>query len=213
MPRPKAVVFDLGKVLLDFDYGKVVRGMREHCSLTEPEIHALINQSGLLFRYETGLISTGEFFEEVKRASKFCREFAVFEPLFADIFSPIPEMIALNERLRAQGIPTYIFSNTNEIAIKHIRAEYPFFANFTGYIYSYEQRSMKPHPAIYEAVEKQTGYRGADLLYIDDRAENIAHGAERGWQTIHHHDPSETIARVQSLFSSAPTTDFAASKR
>ena len=197
MHRPRTVVFDLGKVLLDFDYGKVVRGMREHCSLTEPEINALINQSGLLFRYETGLISTGEFFEEVKHATKFCREFDVFEPLFADIFSPIPEMIALNERLRARSVPTYIFSNTNEIAIKHIRAEYPFFANFTGYIYSYEQRSMKPAPAIYEAVEKKTGYRGADILYIDDRAENIAHGAERGWQTIHHSDPAATIRLVE----------------
>lgn len=214
MHRAKAVVFDLGKVLLDFDYGKVVRGMQEHCSLSETEIHALINQSGLLFRYETGLISTGDFFEEVKRASKFCRGFEVFEPLFADIFTPIPEMIDLNERLRSSGVPTYIFSNTNEIAIKHIRVAYPFFGNFTGYIYSYEERSMKPDSRIYEAVEKRTGLRGADLLYIDDRAENIAHGAERGWQTVHHRTPEETIPRVEnatglrrSFISSSPGRD------
>jgi glucose-1-phosphatase len=199
MHTPKAVVFDLGKVLLDFDYRKAGRNLLEHCSIPEAEITKVLNQSALLFRYETGLMTTNEFFEEVKRASKFCHGLETFEPLFGNIFTPIPEMIALNDRLRAKGIPTYIFSNTNEMAVKHISATYPFFANFSGHIYSYEHRSMKPDPAIYKVVEKISGHSGPGILYIDDREENIAHGTERGWQTIHHADKFDTITRVQTL--------------
>jgi HAD superfamily hydrolase (TIGR01509 family) len=102
-------------------------------------------------------------------------------------------MIDLHRRLREAGIPTYIFSNTNEIAVNHIRRTYSFFANFTGYVFSYEHRSMKPDPKIYEAVEELTGLKGESLLYIDDRLENIEHGTERGWRTIHHKQPLETI--------------------
>jgi 2-haloacid dehalogenase len=148
-------------------------------------------------------MTTAEFFTEMKRISQFRHDLERFSAMFGDIFTPIPEMIALNERLRARGLPTYIFSNTNELAIQHIRATYPFFTNFTGYVYSFEERSMKPDPMIYEAVERKVGHKGPDLLYIDDRAENIAHGAERGWQTIHHADPAKTIPRVEALTNGA----------
>ena len=200
MPIPQAVVFDLGKVLLDFDYGRTARAMAAQCALNEQEIAAALLQTTLLHRYETGLMTTAEFFLELKQVTRFRHGFAAFAGLFADIFDPIPEMIALNERLRSHGIPTYIFSNTNELAIQHIRSAYPFFANFSGYIYSYEHRSMKPDPVIYQAVESLTGRAGPELLYIDDRPENIAHGAERRWQTIHHTGHRETIARIGRIW-------------
>ena len=58
---------------------------------------------------------------------------------------------------------------------------------------------MKPDPRIYEVVEELTGHKGSALLYIDDRPENIAHGNDRGWQTILHVDPTETIRHVNAL--------------
>jgi putative hydrolase of the HAD superfamily len=197
--KPQAVVFDLGKVLLDFDYSKVAAKMLRHCELSREKIIKVVNQSPLLHRFETGLMSSSEFFQEVKGACKFRGEFEHFEPIFADIFSPILEMIDLHTRLRKREVPTYIFSNTNEIAIRHIRATYPFFENFTGYIFSYQHRSMKPEAAIYEIVERVTKRRGAELLYIDDRLENIEQGRERRWNSIHHQTPKETIRQVQGL--------------
>src|SRR6188768_3188151 len=154
MQKPQAVIFDLGKVLLDFDYGKLARNMKQHCAISVEELISALNQSELLHRYETGLLTSQAFFEEVKRLSRFQQDYEKFEPLFADIFTPIPEMIDLQQRLQTRGIPTYVFSNTNEIAVKHIRQAYPFFSNFTGYVYSYEHRAMKPDPRIYEVVEK-----------------------------------------------------------
>src|SRR5690349_205976 len=110
MQKPAVVVFDLGKVLLDFDYGRVATQMRRYSDLPPAEIIRALNQSPLLYRYETGLLSSSEFFEEVRTLSRFSGEFIDFAGIFSDIFTPIPEMIDLNARLRARGIPTYIFS-------------------------------------------------------------------------------------------------------
>ena len=200
MKAPRVIVFDLGKVLLDFDYQRLAKNILGRCSVTLEELLGVVNQSQLLFRYETGLITSEQFFEEVKRASSFCGEFNEFEPIFGDIFTPIPEMIDLHARLRQRGLPTYIFSNTNEMAVRHIRSKYPFFAGFTDYIFSYAHRAMKPDSRIYEVVEDKTGCAGKEILYIDDRLENIEHGRARGWDTIHHASAQDTVKRVDTIF-------------
>jgi putative hydrolase of the HAD superfamily len=199
MRRPKAVVFDLGRVLLDFDYSRAARNIACHCNIGEADLKTALDQSPLLFRYETGLMTTAEFFAEVQKLSTFRKDYETFAPLFGDIFTEIPEMIELNRALRAKGVPTFIFSNTNELAIQHIRERYPFFSEFDDYILSYEHRSMKPDEAIYRAVERITGRSGPDLLYIDDRLENIEAGEKRNWQVIHHTHPDPTITRVKQL--------------
>ena len=103
-----------------------------------------------------------------------------FEVIFGDIFAPMDEMIELHAALKQRKIPTFIFSNTNEIAIEHIRRTYPFFDAFDGYVFSYEHGAMKPTAKLYEVVERMTGRKGDQLVYIDDKAENIAAGKERG---------------------------------
>jgi HAD superfamily hydrolase (TIGR01509 family) len=196
---PRSIIFDLGKVLLDFDYSLAVRRIQKHCRISFSELQTLINQSPLLHRYETNLISTGQFFAEVQKASGFGGSIDQFREMFADIFTEIEPMVRLHARLRAEGLPTYVFSNTNEIAVGHIRKRFPFFKQFDGYVLSYEHNATKPDPALYQVVERVTGKRGAELLYIDDRPENIAAGQERGWQTILHEDPHQTEARIGSL--------------
>jgi putative hydrolase of the HAD superfamily len=201
MNRPKAVVFDLGKVLLDFDYGRAARRLAAHSSATEEEIREALDQSPLLHEYETGLLSTPDFFAEAVSRIGFKGDQSAFASHFADIFTPIDDMIALHGELRLAGIPTFVFSNTNELAIAHIRRSYAFYRDFTGHVLSYEETAMKPTSKIYQAVEKVTWLKGADLLYIDDRLENIEEGQRRGWQTVLHENPEETINVVRKAVS------------
>ena len=65
--KVKAVVFDLGKVLVDFDYGIAARKLAEKSVLAVDEVRALIDQSPLLFRYERAGMTTQEFFAEVRQ--------------------------------------------------------------------------------------------------------------------------------------------------
>lgn len=197
--NPSIVVFDLGKVLVDFDYSIAGRRIAVQSDMSPAAVQQYLDHSPLLYRYETGLMTRPEFFEEVRRTTGFRGSLTEFGVFFADIFSEMPRMIAMHAELRHRGIPTYIFSNTNDLAIEHIRRNFPFFANFDGYILSYEVGSMKPDARIYEALEAMTGKRGAEILYLDDRPENVNAGAARGWQVILQTDPAKSRAAIEQL--------------
>ena len=193
---PKVVVFDLGKVLVDFDYGISARNLAALSKVPAPQLQDIIEKSHLLVQFETGLTNRDQFFREVCEATGYCGEQAKFNLLFADIFTAIEPMIAFHASLKQK---TYIFSNTNDLAVAHIRSRFPFFSNFDGYVLSYEHGAMKPQRKIYEVVERTTGMKGHDICYIDDRLENIETGKAMGWQTIWHKSPEETIAKYRSL--------------
>ncbi len=199
MIRPKAIVFDLGKVLVDFDYGITVRRLLSRCRVTAAELQRLIDQSPLLHHYESGRLTTEQFFTAVRSATGFDADLASFSEMFGDIFFPIPPMIELHTELRRRGLPTYIFSNTNELAIQDIRRRHAFFQHFTGYILSFEHQAMKPEAKLYQVVERVSGLQGADLLYLDDRKENVVSGAARGWQVILHESPAKTREVFQKM--------------
>jgi HAD superfamily hydrolase (TIGR01509 family) len=197
--RPHAVVFDLGKVLVDFDYGIAARKIAAKGKWMHDEVKRFIAESPLLFRYETGLISKEDFYAQVCKTTGYCGDLEEFGGHFSDIFTPIEPMVALQTELRKKGTPTYIFSNTNDLAIHHIRRNFPFFGNFDGYVLSYEQGAMKPDEKIYAVVEQMSGKGGPEILYLDDRLENVEAGARRGWQVILQESPDKTRALVTAL--------------
>lgn len=200
---PETVVFDLGKVLLEFDYSRAAARLAKNSIASPAKIEALINHSPLLFRYETGLMTKQEFFNAVREGIGFRGDLKEFGRSFGDIFDPMPEMIELHAALRRKGVPTYIFSNTNELAVSHIREMYPFFGGFDGYIFSYEHGAMKPQEELYEVVERMAGRRREQIIYIDDRPENIAAGSARGWQVV----LQETAAKSRAALRKAGLLD------
>jgi len=193
---PKAVVFDLGKVLVDFDYAIAARAVAARARVSAPEVAKLIAETSLLITYETGGLATDAFYAQVCDATGFCGDLNEFGRCFGDIFTPIKPMIDLHARIRDAGVPTYIFSNTNELAIAHIKRTFPFFSTFKDYVYSFEEGALKPDAKIYGAVERRTRLSGPEILYIDDRPENIEAGKQRAWQPILHNDPSITRRAV-----------------
>jgi len=199
MKSRKIVVFDLGKVLVDFDYSIAVRKISAHSTLPPDGVFHFIGNSDITVKYELGLITRREFFEQARQAIGFGGTFEEFGEFFADIFTEIAPMIALHAELREGGVPTYIFSNTNDLAVEHIRRNFPFFKDFDGYIYSYEIGAMKPDARIYEALERLAGRRGAEIVYLDDRPENIAGGAARGWRAILHETPEKSRAVLEQF--------------
>jgi HAD superfamily hydrolase (TIGR01509 family) len=193
------VVFDLGKVLVDFDYSIAARKVSERSSQKIERLDHFLSGSPLLVQFESGLLTAAQFFSEVQKVTGFKGSANEFADYFADIFTPMPDMVELHAGLRKKKVPTYIFSNTNEIAVGHIRRQFPFFSGFDGYILSYEIGAMKPQAKIYEALETMSRRRGRDIFYIDDRAENVEMGAARGWQIVLHETPQKTRAAIEKF--------------
>jgi HAD superfamily hydrolase (TIGR01509 family) len=199
MSPPSIVVFDLGKVLVDFDYSIAARKIAARSTMPIDGIISFIGSSGITVKYELGQVTRRDFFEQAQRVIGFHGTFEEFSEFFADIFTEIPLMIELHTALRQRGFATYIFSNTNDLAIEHIRRNFPFFRNFDGYIFSCDIGAMKPDAKIYEALEKLAGRRGAEIIYLDDRPENVAAGAARGWSAILHESPGQSRAAVENF--------------
>jgi epoxide hydrolase-like predicted phosphatase len=192
-----AIVFDLGKVLVDFDYSIAARKIAARSTKQIPDLKHFIGNSPLLQQFEHGDLTREQFFAEIQTITGFTGTLEEFVADFADIFVPIPAMIELHAELRQRGFQTYIFSNTNDIAIEHISREFPFFKHFDGYIYSYKVGAMKPDLRIYEAMEKMCGRVLQDIVYLDDREENVTAGASRGWWTLLHEVPEKTRAILE----------------
>jgi FMN phosphatase YigB (HAD superfamily) len=192
-------IFDLGKVLVDFDYTIAAQKIAARSRKAPADLHAFLGSSPLLLHYESGLLTRQTFFAAVRDAIDFHGDLEEFGSYFADIFTEIPGTVALHAELRRRGFRTFIFSNTNDLAIEHVRRNFSFFKNFDGYVFSYEVGGMKPQPKIYEAMEAMTGRRGADLIYLDDRAENVEAGAARGWRAILHESPEKTRQALAAL--------------
>ena len=195
----RVVAFDIGKVLLDFDYGIFVRNMVPHTKLSVGELDELLNTSPLLAEYESGSIDTQTFYELIRKATGFTGDLKLFGGFFEAIFDPIQEIIDVQRRLHEKGVPTYTLSNTNELAVRHIAQTYDFWSRFEGHVLSYEAKSLKPAARIYEVFEVTTGCEGQEIVYLDDRPENIVAAKKRGWNAWQHVEPDQTLNVLATL--------------
>jgi putative hydrolase of the HAD superfamily len=195
----KAVVFDLGNVLVDVRHARAAAALQSSCADGVRLLQETVTSSSLLQRFETGELDRHRFFTEVCEHARVSVPFEAFCFAFCDIFSPVAQMIEAHSALRQRGVPTYAFSNTSELHFEHLKRSYAFLAEFDGYFLSYELGCAKPHVRAYEAVEGRTHLHGGQILYIDDRLENVQAGARRDWQVIHHVSPEPTLERLRAL--------------
>jgi HAD superfamily hydrolase (TIGR01509 family) len=193
----KAVVFDLGKVLVDFDYMIAARRLAARSKMSPERLMAVLVRSPRFIEYERGRVTRRELFNEVCRVAGFNGSLEEFALFFSDIFAEIKPMVELHAELRKRRLATYVFSNTNDLAVEHLRRAFPFFGNFDGYVFSYEHGVVKPEAGLYEVLERQSGRRAGELLYLDDRPENTEAGAARGWEVILHESPEKSRAAIR----------------
>jgi glucose-1-phosphatase len=180
-----AVCFDLGKVLLHFDWRLMLDRVAKKSPLAPEEIARLLKEDPQVIVYEAGGITSAKFFSHLKKLLRYKGTAKELRAAFSDIFTPLPEHIAL-AALLAPHYPLAIISNTNDAHITHAESTYSFFSLFRARIYSHQIKAMKPDPALYKAALKALG--GIDpleALFIDDLEANILGAVRLGWQTIH----------------------------
>lgn len=182
--KVQACLFDIGNVLVTFDYARTFPALAAQTSQTFAEIHAHL--SGMTEALETGRLASEKF---IARAMEFIGERvtrAAFLECFTGIFEPIPAAWAAVDRVRA-SVPVYLFSNTSELHETSLRRDFPDFSKFTGDFNSWRLGAMKPAPGMYQAALATLGLRGEEIAYVDDLAANIAAGRSFGFRS-HQYD-------------------------
>jgi len=195
----EACLFDIGNVIITFDFMKSARRLAESASVPAGEI--LERVSPLTVDLELGRITVDEFIAEASARIGYRGEASTFRDHFADIFELNGPMAAFIDSVRARGIPLHLLSNTNGIHVPFFEATYPVFGAFEGRIYSHEVGLMKPDPAIYGLVRDTLRLDPSRTLYIDDLPANCEAGAAAGFLTIPyaHDQHAEFLQRVSSL--------------
>ena len=169
----KALLFDLGNVLVAFDFRRGYRALEGCCPHRAEEIPVLISKSGLVPPYERGEISSEDFFEQLSKVLSLNASYQQFCDLWTTIFLPeplLPEEWIAALRLRYRLV---LVSNTNDIHFRMIRETYGVVRQFDAYVLSHEVGAAKPSERIFEEAVRQAGCGPQECFYTDDVMEFV----------------------------------------
>ena len=174
----KAILFDLGKVLIHFDFQRGYRALEGLGPYTAAEIPQRLAGTGLVERFETGLVEPRDFVEQMSRILELRVDYDRFCQIWSCIFTHelIPE--SLLESL-ARRYRLVLLSNTNALHFEMIRGTYGhLLRHFDELVLSYEVRAMKPRPEIFQAAIERAQCLPEECFYTDDIAAYVE-GARR----------------------------------
>lgn len=191
----EAVVLDVGNVLFEWNPERFYDGR-----YGEDRRRALFGAVDLHTMNER--IDRGEEFERIVRDTAaanpaFAAEIHDWHDAWIEMAQPpIPHSVMLLRALRSKGLPVHALTNFGRETFAFAQTQYPFLTEFDRFFVSGHLGVIKPDPAIYEALERETGLDPTTILYTDDRPENIDAAEARGWGVHLFEGPEGWAARL-----------------
>jgi HAD superfamily hydrolase (TIGR01509 family) len=178
------IVFDLGNVLISFNYQsavskleKVERGLGDH-------FLSFYNEHYKFHRdFERGDLSEDGFIEIMLSALKHKIDKNTFCEYYSNIFSENKEVVDLLPKLK-KSYTLLLLSNTNIIHYRYGWKQYDFLRYFDKIVVSYEAGAVKPEEKIYKTVELFTKRNPGEHFFVDDVAEYVEAARALGWEGV-----------------------------
>lgn len=195
------ILFDIGKVLLDFDFEASLRQLLPP-GTPESEVDArLTRMLADKDRFESGAIEADDYIPWALEILDHDLTPEAFIHAWQNIFTPIDPMWRSVEKLHADGHRLILFSNTNAIHCPWVFEHFDIFDKFEGAILSYQVGCIKPKDEIYHRAASDFHLIPSETLYIDDLPANIATGTRLGYRShqynLHHHSSYERWLSAQ----------------
>lgn len=179
-----AVVFDLGQVLLRFDYKYFVEKVNRHkAGIGEQFLELYKNNYNVHRDFEKGLLTEDKFINIMLGYLDNCIDGKTFCKYWSDIFIPEEQVISLLPLLK-ENYKLYLISNTNSIHKKYGYQGYEFLKQFDKLILSHEVKFIKPEEEIYREVKKASCFPSEEHIFIDDILEYVDAAKNIGWDGI-----------------------------
>ena len=195
----EVLLFDLGKVLLDFDHSLIPFKLAKYSEDSPDEMFRLFFESKLNVEFEEGKITPEEFFSQMKTTFGLKRlTFKEFLKIWTEIFWEKPEM---NEfiRILKEKYRIFIISNVDKSHFDYVLKKFPIVKEAEKLILSYKVGVCKPHPLIYERALKLSGVPKERAVYIDDQEKFVEAAKELGLVSIQFKNIAQLKKDLNSL--------------
>ena len=177
----QAILFDIGNVLLKFDYNRAASAMAAHSTADPARIRAALEK--WTHQHETGVLSSEAFGEAVGKDIGYTAPEELFREQFCRIFEANEPMWDFARRCFGK-VPVYLFSNISEWHEMWCFENYPDFARFDGGFYSWRMGTMKPESAFYHEALATLPFDPDRIAYMDDMPLNVAGGKSVGFRAV-----------------------------
>ena len=185
----EVVLFDLGNVILPFDHHQLGEKLLQFSLKKETEdprkIFAYLFDlhTGAVNLYETGKMSSLEFFQSLKDFFHLQISFDEFATIWNDIFTENEDVSDIVRSLRGKK-KLGLVSNTNSLHFDYIASTFPVVNSFDRWILSHEVGFKKPSPEIYHKAIEWASVEPPNILFIDDVQRNVEAAVSLGIQGI-----------------------------
>ncbi len=189
--KRKAVIFDIGNVVLDWNPRYLYRKLLSD----EQAVEQFLNKIGF---FEWNLEQDwGRSYRE--GMALLCQKFPEDQALIRayderwgeSVAGPIQGTVDLIQTLKQAGYPLYGLSNWNQEKFRLTRGRYAFFDWFDDIVVSGEVKLAKPDPRIYQLLLARIDRPADECIFIDDSATNTAVARELGFTAIHFESPAQ----------------------
>ena len=191
MQQTKAIIFDLGGVLLDIDFKLSEKAFAELGVTNFSDFFNQFHSNDLFRRLETGM-EDDLFYDDLRTATGL----SLSNEQIRDAWNALlldfrPESVAVLPQLRNK-YELYLLSNTNEIHLQEFQHRYEvwrpgqvFDDLFDAAYYSHRIGHRKPNASAFEYVLQKHGLNATETIFIDDSINNIEAAQQLGLQTVH----------------------------
>ena len=180
----KTIFFDLGNVIIPFDFKRAYSRLQPLCNYPVTEIPQRMRGTDLVSRFESGLIGPEQFVKEFSAVLELRVNYDEFCDLWTSVFLPEPliqESLLANLKRRHRLM---ILSNTNPIHFHMIRENYPLLGQFDHCVLSYEVGALKPSEKIFAAAVARADCAASECFFTDDLAVNVEAARQHGLDAV-----------------------------
>jgi len=195
-----ALLFDLGRVVIDIDFGKALTCWAGHAGCAPADLAARFVREESYRHHEVGQIEDAAYFQSLRDSLGIGISDAQFLEGWNAIFAgEMPGIAPLLKRAAAR-LPLYAFSNTNRPHVEHFSKAYAdVLGHFRDVFLSSTIGLRKPDAAAYDHVVKAIGVPASRIVFFDDLAANIEGARARGLVAVHVTSPHDVAKALAAL--------------
>jgi HAD superfamily hydrolase (TIGR01509 family) len=195
----RAIVFDIGRVLIRIDVQRAMTGLAAGLSLSPEEIWGAIENDPRWPDWQEGRMTPRDWHHHLSRRLGSTLSFEQFTEVWNRVLDPQPmQEVSLFEKL-SKTYRLALLSNTDPIHVAHMEATYDFFRFFPVRIYSCTVGASKPSPIVYLEALRGSKVQSSEAVYIDDISAYVEAARSLGMAGIHYQSREGLLEGLREL--------------